>query len=158
MRARQCFRMGRLAVLGSALSSVLPRSPPRPASSLVLSCMLRQAGLPPWTAWYVARGHVTDDQWGQSHFNWPVDGVNYHVLRTGAFPFIKYHVSRRPEADLGVEDVFYRVLKVANLGLPTLLYGLAGLLWARHTEVVLLPGGGSVTVYFWYREDRGSPN
>ena len=29
-------------------------------------------------------------------------------------------------------------LQVLNLGLPTLLYGLAGLLWARYTEQVLL--------------------
>lgn len=37
-----------------------------------------------------------------------VDGANYHVLRTGAFPFIKYHISRRPHEDLSLEDNFYR--------------------------------------------------
>ena len=37
-----------------------------------------------------------------------VDGVNYHVLRTGAFPFIKYHISRRPHQNLQLEDNFYR--------------------------------------------------
>ena len=37
-----------------------------------------------------------------------VDGVNYHVLRTGAFPFIKYHISRRPHQNLELEDNFYR--------------------------------------------------
>jgi hypothetical protein len=47
---------------------------------------------------------------------------------------------------------------VLNLGLPTLLYGVAGLLWARHAETVTVPGGPAVTVYFWYKEDRGSPN
>ena len=37
-----------------------------------------------------------------------VDGANYHVLRTGAFPFIKYRISRRPHEDLSLEDNFYR--------------------------------------------------
>ena len=115
-------------------------------------------GYPPWTAWYVSRSDVRNDQWGQSHFNWSVDGVNYHVLRTGAFPFVKYHISRRPVEDLDLEDNFYRLLKVLNFGLPTLLYGIAGLLWANHTEIVNLPTGNRITIYFWYRENRGSPN
>ena len=86
-----------------------------------------------------------------------VDGVNYHVLRTGAFPFIKYHISKRPYEDLQMEDVFYRVLKVLNFGFPTLMYGLAGLLMAKHSEVVMVDGK-KITIYFWYKENRGSPN
>ena len=86
-----------------------------------------------------------------------VDGVNYHVLRTGAFPFIKYHISRRPCEDLQMEDIFYRVLKVLNFGFPTLMYGLAGLIMTKHTEVVMVKGK-TVTIYFWYKENRGSPN
>ena len=86
-----------------------------------------------------------------------VDGVNYHVLRTGAFPFIKYHISKRPHEDLQWEDKFYRVLKVLNFGFPTLMYGLAGLLMARHSEVVIV-NGKKITIYFWYKENRGSPN
>ena len=125
-----------------------------PASSLVLTSMLRQAGYPPLTAWYIGRGEARDDQWGQSHFNWEVDGVNYHVLRTGAFPFIKYHATRKPAQDLSSEDAFYRALKCVHLGVPTLLYGLAGLLWARHTETVTLPFGRRATIYFWYPEAR----
>ncbi len=39
-----------------------------------------------------------------------------------------------------------------NLGIPTLVYGLAGLFWARHTEIVHT-SHGPVTVYFWYKED-----
>ena len=153
-----------MRVFGSALSRAMPGSLHRqnkqalPASSLVLSCMLRQAGHPPLTAWYVGRGEARDDQWGQSHFNWQVDGINYHVLRTGAFPFIKYHASRKPAQDLSSEDVFYRALKCLHVGVPTLLYGLAGLLWARHTEQVALPCGTRVTIYFWYREDRQAKN
>lgn len=126
-----------------------------PPSSLVLSAQLRQAGYPGLTAWYVGRGQVLDDQWGRSHFNWDVDGVNYHVLRTGAFPFIKYHASRKPAQDLSTEDTFYRALKVMHVGVPTLLYGLAGLIWARHIETVTIDDGTRVTVYFWYPEERG---
>ena len=79
------------------------------------------------------------------------------MLRTGAFPFIKYHISKRQYEDLQVEDIFYRVLKVLNFGFPTLLYGIAGLVMTKHTEVVMV-GGMPVTIYFWYKENRGSPN
>ena len=65
---------------------------------------------------------------------------------------------KRPVEDLSLEDNFYRLLKVLNFGLPTLLYGVAGLLWAKHTEIVALPCGNKITIYFWYRENRGSPN
>ena len=57
--------------------------------------------------------------------------------------------------DLSAEDNFYRGLKVLNLGLPTLVYGLAGLLWARHSETVRTDLG-AVTVYFWYKETPGA--
>ena len=113
---------------------------------------------------------ASNDLWGRSHFNFDVDGRNYHVLRTGAFPFIKFHCSLRPKQDLTLEDNFYRALKVINFGeskrtflneirnmtnhfsgIPTFLYGIAGLLWAKHTEEVHTPQG-KVTIYFWYKE------
>ena len=77
-----------------------------------------------------------------------VDGVNYHVLRNGTFfPFIKYHISKRPYEDLRVEDIFYKLLKVLNFGFPTMMYGLAGLLMAKHTEGVMVEGK-AITIYF----------
>jgi len=141
----------------TAVKSIVRPTPQRPASSEVLTQMLVQAHLPHWSAWYVSRADVINDQWGQSHFNWKVDGVNYHVLRTGAFPFIKYHISKRPHQDLSLEDNFYRVLKVLNFGFPTLMYGLAGLVMATHTEEVEVKGR-KIVIYFWYKENRRSPH
>ena len=60
----------RLQVLSSAVASLFLPYSTRPPSSLVLTTMLRQANLPPWTAWYVSRGEAGNDQWGRSHFNW----------------------------------------------------------------------------------------
>ena len=105
---------------------------------------------------YVPYKDVQNDLWGRSHFNHEVDGLNYHVLRTGAFPFVKFHCSKRPVQDLRLEDAFYRALKVLNGGVPTLAYGLAGLLWAKHSEEVAVGGGESLTVYFWYRETKSA--
>ena len=102
---------------GAFLEKVLRRPPsrPKPNSSLVLREQLRQRRFPHWTAWYVPYCDVHNDLWGRSHFNLEVDGRNYHVLRTGAFPFVKFHCSRRPPGhDLSLEDNFYRGLKVPS--------------------------------------------
>lgn len=62
---------------------------------------------------------VSNDQWGESHFNWtlPDTGTNYHILRTGCYPYMKYHCTRRPYADLSVDNAFFKALKVLNLGI-----------------------------------------
>jgi len=147
----------RAKILGHGILSLFWSKTGLPKSSLVLSTMLSKSGLPYWTAWYVPRHQVVNDLWGQSHFNHAVDGENYHVLRTGAFPFIKFHCSKRPVQDLRIEDKFYGLLKILNFGLPTLAYGLSGLLMAAHTEQIKV-AGQDIKLYFWYKEDRGSPN
>lgn len=134
---------------------------PRPKSSQVLEAYLKQRNCTAWTAFYVAQKDVENDLWGQSHFNFQVSkDCNYHVLRTGAYPFIKFHCTLRPRGqDLTVENHFYNFLKVINFGFPTLLYGLAGLLWANHRETVSIHGFEKpITLYFWYKEthDVGS--
>ena len=53
--------------------------------------------------------------------------------------------------------LFPRVLKVMNLGIPTLMYGIAGLVMASHTEEVSI-NNRDITIYFWYQENRNSPN
>lgn len=124
-----------------------------PKSSLVVEQYLKQRNLPSWTAFYVPKKDVENDLWGLSHFNYQVDKINYHVLRTGAHPFIKFHCTARPKDNsLWIENHFYNFLKVANFGLPCVLYGFAGLIWANHRETVHLSGYPSVTIYFWYPE------
>ena len=123
-----------------------------PKSSAVLEKYLKQRNLPSWTAFYVPQSDIQNDLWGKSHFNFKVEKANYHVLRTGAFPFIKFHCTQRPEGqDLSLENNFYNVLKVLNFGFPCLLYGIAGLLWANHIEEVKLEER-TIKIYFWYKE------
>lgn len=127
----------------------------RPTASTVLSQHLRLCDLPPWTSYFVRYWDVVDDQRGRSHFNWCVDHVNYHILRTGCFPYIKYHCSRRPWQDLSLDNRVMGVIKVVNLGVPCLVYGLAAMCLIRHTQLVNTDAG-SVPVFFLYKEDVGS--
>ncbi|ELK05301.1 IQ domain-containing protein H [Pteropus alecto] len=128
-------------------------APPR--ASEVLTRHLLQRRLPYWTSFCVPYSAVHNDQFGLSHFNWPVQGANYHVLRTGCFPFIKYHCSKAPWQDLARQDRFFTALKIVNLGIPTLLYGLGSWLFARVTETVHT-SYGPITVYFLNKEDEGA--
>ncbi|GLG96989.1 uncharacterized protein GBIM_03844 [Gryllus bimaculatus] len=86
----------------------------KPTASEVLSCYLNQCQKPPWTSYFVKYSSIYDDQWGLSHFNWPV-----------------------------------------GQRLPCLAYGLAATILIKHEEIVVTPHG-SVSIYFLYKEDKGS--
>lgn len=128
----------------------------RPKASEVLSVYLRQRGMPPWTAHFVPYTSIQNDQFGMSHFNWKVDGRNYHILRTGCFPFIKYHCSQRPWQDLRVENRFYAVIKLLNLGFSCLMYGISALIFITHRDYVVMKSGLKIPLYFWYKETEGA--
>ena len=129
----------------------------RPNASELLSIYLRQRGMPPWTAYFVPYTFIQNDQFGLSHFNWDVDGINYHILRTGCFPFIKYHCSKRPWQDLTVENRFYTIIKCFNLGFPCLMYGLSALIFISHRDYAVINDSGfKIPLYFWYKETEGA--
>ncbi|KAM7361993.1 uncharacterized protein C15orf61 homolog [Cochliomyia hominivorax] len=129
----------------------------KPKASHVLTTYLKQCNEPPWTSYFVKLKDVENDQWGKSHFNWTLDtGTNYHILRTACYPYLKYHCSKREIQDLSLEDKFFRFLKIINLGLPMLFYGLAAIRLISHQETVFMPDGKKVIIYFLYPEDKGS--
>ncbi|XP_014666209.1 PREDICTED: uncharacterized protein C15orf61-like [Priapulus caudatus] len=127
----------------------------KPKASELLTNHLIQRSKPPWTSFSVRYNSVKNDQFGLSHFNWQVDDANYHILRTGCYPFIKYHCTRRPYQDLTLENNLFTLLKVLNLGIPTLAYGVGTWFLVNHEEVVKT-SCGPVKVYFLYKEDRGA--
>jgi hypothetical protein len=126
-------------------------------ASEVLTAFLDQSN-PIWTSYFVKLSDVQNDQWGRSHFNWTLkSGANFHILRTTCWPYIKYHCTRNEIVDLKAQDNFFRFLKVINLGIPMLFYGIAAIFLIRHTEIVNIPKSGQkVKIYFLLKEDKGS--
>ncbi|KAK5970498.1 putative conserved plasma membrane protein [Trichostrongylus colubriformis] len=88
----------------------------RPRASSILRSYLKYRAYPSWTSYFVEYRQVQDDHFAEKHFNFDVDGHNYHVLRVGCFPYIKYHCTKRPVQDLSAENRLYRLITVVNLG------------------------------------------
>lgn len=56
-----------------------------------------------------------------------------------------------------MENKFYEIIKVLNLGIPLVLYGFAAIFLIKHEEVVDVPETKTkVKIYFLIPEDKGS--
>ncbi|CAF1017044.1 unnamed protein product [Adineta steineri] len=140
-----------------SLYNHLFRSKLLPQASEILRCHIRQRNYPPWTSYFISQYSCLNDQFGKSHFEFDVDGRNYHILRTGCFPYIKYHCTQRMKTyDLTYENRLYTFFKIFNLGIPTLMYGLAAIFLIRHYEIVNTKQHGSVKIYFLLKENYGA--
>lgn len=56
-----------------------------------------------------------------------------------------------------MENKFYEIIKVLNLGIPLVLYGCAAIFLIKHEEIVHMPATSkTVKIYFLITEDKGS--
>ena len=126
----------------------------KPFASEILTAQLEHH--PYWTSYFIRFSDIVNDQYGYSHFNWTVNGINYHILRIGCPPYIKYHCSRREYQDLSLEDRLFRLLKFVNFGIPTFCYGCAAIFLIKYHRDVTLPDGRIVRIYFLNQENVNS--
>ena len=95
-----------------------------PKASEVLNCYLKQHDYPYWTAYFVKYKDVVNDQFYLTCFvNKIDDKTQYLILRTGCFPFIKYHCSKLKERDMiddrfvKFQNNFFNFIKLINFGM-----------------------------------------
>ncbi|VDM43745.1 unnamed protein product [Toxocara canis] len=127
----------------------------RPLASDVLRAYIRSRHYPSWTSYFIAYREVQDDDFGEKYFNFAIDGHNYHILRVGCFPFIKYHCTKKPYQDLASENRFFKAITVLNLGFPCLLYGIAAIGLIKHIDYIVEPKTGKkVAIHFLIKEEH----
>lgn len=145
-------------------------------SSEVLSAYLKHCDEPPWTSYFIKvsdgggclagfsefslfqLADCENDLKGKTSFNFTLDtGANYHILRTWCYPYIKFHCTKSEVKDLSIENKFYELIKVLNLGIPLVLYGVAAIFLIKHDETVDIPRTkAKVKIYFLIPEEKGS--
>lgn len=101
-----------------------------PKTSEVLNCYLKQENYPYWTAYFVKYKDVVNDQFHLTCFlNKTENNSTYLVLRTGCFPFIKYHCSKLDDKNMvdieyiKFQNKFFNFIKLINFGIAKILKG-----------------------------------
>lgn len=93
-----------------------------PKASEVLTCYLKQEKGPFWTAFFVKYKDVINDHFEKTCFIHKVDDqTEYLIMRTGCFPFIKYHCSQVTSKEydptqIEFQNKFYNLIKLMNFG------------------------------------------
>jgi hypothetical protein len=101
-----------------------------PKASDVLYCYLKNQKYPHWTSFFVSYKDVINDQFNKTYFiekfkdenNNNNTTIRYLIVRTGCFPFIKYHCSKLAQNELiderqiKLQDRFFTFIKVINFG------------------------------------------
>jgi len=129
----------------------------KPLVSNVLREFLIQRKLPHWTSYFVKYSDIKNDHHGYSHFNFPVKNTagqvkNYEILRTGCYPFIKYHCTATdPPNDLKLTNSIIRMVKISTGCLPCLVYGTAARYLITHCEKL---ESRQVDIHFLIPEDH----
>lgn len=126
----------------------------KPLSSTVLREFLIQRRLPHWTSYFVKYSDMKNDHHGLSHFNFEVNNKNYEILRTGCYPFVKYHCTATdPPNDLKWTNAIIRLAKISTLCLPCLVYGTAARFLITHDEVLK---ERNIKIHFLIPEDHNA--
>ena len=97
-----------------------------PKASEVLECYLRQENFPLWTSYFIKSKSIVNDQFGKSYFIFNVQNTNhsYLILRTGCFPYMKYHCTKSTLIDndfyqsnlIKYQNRFINFIKIFKLG------------------------------------------
>ena len=108
------------------IQRILARNRPRASSILTHHLAQCEARQQYWTSFFVPYRCLLDDHFAMSNFYFTTaSGASYEILRTGCWPYIKYHCTRvKTTPDLTLTNATIRACKVA-LWVACPLYGCA---------------------------------
>jgi hypothetical protein len=109
-----------------------------------------------WTSYFVKYSDIYDDDFGKSNYDVLVGDTNFQILRTGCWPYVKYHCTKTPSTDLQITDKVIRISK--TLAFPACIgYGVAAFFLLRspnHGSVQYKFGNRQVVLYFLLDESK----